>query len=306
MGKLTNFPNGISSMGVDLPGGRAFGKNYFVNGNTGKGSDGNTGLSPSAAFKTVTNAFATVKHYDTIFLAGGGFTGHFTTGTNAAAAFVHVRGFKTGDYGHSTWMNADSSSSPIIDVISRGWTFSDIEFACPTGAAAIRLSEVLADSSRADYTTIENCNFETGKYGIQGNGGSVHVTIRQCKFEQLTTSGAFAIISSDNSVQIPSFWVVEDCIFATSVNHIGPSNNQQGWSDSTFRRNIHQGDGVSQDVTTILDVRANGGGGNIIIDNYFDMAEASFQDNGNLTGNATDYAAGNFFADVSQTSTLLS
>ncbi len=298
----TNFPGGVRSRGVPMGDGRPFGTTYYVDGTNG--DDNFRGLHVNRAFKTVTKAMLAVSDYDTIMIAPGGYTGNFSTPLNAVAAFVAVRGFKIGEYGFGTWMSASTASSPIIDVRSRGWSFHDIEFACPTGAAAIRLSEVLADASRSDYTHIEGCNFENGKYGIEGNGGSVHVTIKRCKFEQLTTTGAFAIISKDNSVQIPSFWVVEDCIFATSVNHIGPANNQQGWSDTVFRRNIHQSDGVSQDATAILDIRANGGGGNMIMDNYFDLAAASFTASSVITGNSSDFAAGNWFTTDPQVQVL--
>ncbi len=299
MGGLTNFPNGISSMGVPINQPRAFGNTYFVD--QTNGSDQNKGKTRTKAFKTITKAFTTVGNFDTILLSGGDFTGNYTTPLNAVAAFVAVRGFKIGDYGLCTWMGATTSTSPIMDVRARGWTFTDIEFDCPTGAAAIRLNKVAGLTQRCDFTHIENCIFTTGKYGIMVQGGGTHVTIRKCKFDQLTTTGAFAIIVNDTSFQIPAFWVVEDNIFATCLNHVGPANANQGWSESIFRRNVHQGDGVATDVTTILDLRAGSGGGNMILDNYFDIAAAAFTGSSDITGNSTDFAAGNYFNDVPQT-----
>lgn len=294
---LTKYPNGISSFGMPLLGaGRAFGTTYFVDVN-GTGSDGNRGTDSERPFATLTKAFATVSDYDTIILSAGNFTGNYETPINADAAFVRVIGFPIGENGFATYMGATTASSPIIDVRARGWTFENIEFDCPTAAAGIRLTKHTDGSThRCDFTTIRNCIFTTGKRGIECNGGGTHVHIHDNKFDQLTTSGAFAIEVTSTTNQIPAFWVVEDNIFATSVNHIGPASATLGWSESTFRRNIHQADGVGQDVTMMLDIRASGGGGNMVIDNYFDMTAAEWttgDTNAKLRANSTDFGAGN-------------
>ena len=152
-----------------------------------------------------------------------------------------------------------------------------------------------------NFMTVHNCIFTTGKYGIVVDGGNTHAHIHHCKFDQLTTTGAFAIFVDNTDHQIPAFWVVEDNIFATCLNHVGPANASQGWSESTFRRNVHQSDGVATDVTTILDLRAGSGGGNMILDNYFDIATAALTASSAITGNSTDFAAGNHFNDGVQT-----
>ena len=302
MGGLTNFPGGLSSMGVPLMG-RQFGKTYFVD--STNGSDGNKGLNNTKPFKTLTKAFATVTHYDTILLSGGNFTGNYTTPANADAAFVTVRGFRIGSYGLSTWMGATTASSPIIDVKARGWTFSDIEFDCPTAAGALNLNKSNdGTTDRPDFCTIHNNIFTTGKFGIVCDGGGTHVHIHHNKFDQLTTSGAFAIIVDNTDHQIPAFWVVEDNIFATSLNHIGPANASQGWSESMFRRNVHQSDGVATDATTILDIRAGSGGGNMIIDNYFDIAKDAYNGGTTVRANSSDFSAGNWFNNGAQEEAL--
>lgn len=292
---ITKHQNGISSMGIPLLG-RAFGKTYFVDVN-GSGSDGYKGTDSEKPFATLTKAFEVVSDYDTIMLGAGNFTGNYETPVNAAASFVSVIGFPIGAYGMATWMGATTSSSPIIDVRARGWSFENIEFNCPTGAAALRLTKSTNGTThRCDFTTIRNNIFTTGKYGIEVNGGGTHVHVQYNKFDQLTTSGAFGIIVLSTTNQIPAFWVVEDNIFATSVNHIGPANATYGWSESTFRRNIHQRDGVSQDVTMMLDIRASGGGGNMVINNSFDMTASEWTtglSNAAIRANSTDFAAGN-------------
>jgi hypothetical protein len=296
MSGLTNFPGGISSMGVPLNSGRPFGTTYFVNQTTG--SDQNRGLNTTRPFKTFTKALATVSDFDTIQLSGGDYTGNYTTPANADAAFVTVRGFKIGDYGLCTWMAATTASSPIIDLKSRGWTFTDIEFDCPTGAGAINMNKSNdGTTDRPDFMHVENCIFTTGKYGIVVDGGATYAVIRKCQFNQLTTTGAFAIYVDNTAHQIPAFWVVEDCIFATSLNHIGKANASHGFSESTFKGNVHQAFGVATNVTVMMDIRAGGGGGNMVTRCYFDIAKGSVAAATSIIGNSTDYMAGCWAAD---------
>lgn len=294
---LTNYPNGISSMGVPVIPGRAFGNVWFVD--PSNGNDGNSGMERNRAFKTLTRAFLKVSNDDTILLSGGDFTGNYETPLNAAASFVRVIGQPIGANGFRTWMGATTASSPIIDVRARGWSFENIEFDCPTESSGIALSKTVDGTERCDFTTIRNNIFTTGKYGVEVQGGGTHVHIHNNKFDQLTETGAFGIHVTSTGFQIPAFWVVEDNIFATSLNHIGPANATYGFNESTFRRNVHQSDsGV--DATTICDVRASSGTGNMVLDNYFDIAKASFTASTAVRGNATDFAAGNHFLDGEQ------
>ena len=298
MGNLTNFPSGLSSMGVPLMG-RQFGKTYFVD--STNGSDQNKGLNNLRPFKTLTKAFATVTHYDTIMLSGGNFTGNYTTPANADAAFVSVRGFKIGPYGLSTWMGATTASSPIIDLKARGWNFSDIEFDCPTAAGAINMNKSDDGSTdRPDFMTVEDCIFTTGKLGIVVDGGATYATIRGCRFDQMTTSGAYAISVDNTSHSLPQHWLVENNQFMTNVNHIGPIGAGKGWMNSTFRGNVFLKEGIGQNTTTILDIRDAGGGGNIVVDNYFDIAKSGSGSNATVRGNTSDYGAGNWMNDGPQ------
>ena len=291
---LTNFPGGISSMGVPIIG-RPFGNTYFVNPSTG--SDNNRGLNTDKPFKTFTKALTAISDWDTIMLAPGGYGGNFTTPVNANAAFVRVIGFPIGDYGLSSWMSigSDSNSSPIIDVLARGWSFENIEFDCPTGSSGIRLTKSTTGGvNRPDFTTIRNCIFTTGKYGVEVNGGGTHVTIKETKFDQLTSTGGHAIHVTATGNQIPAFWVVENNKFLTNLNHIGPGNATFGFNNSIFKNNVFDS------ATISLDIRASGGVGNAVIGNYFDVVIASFDALTEVIGNATDYGAGNFGKDGAQ------
>jgi hypothetical protein len=70
---ITNFPNGVSSFGIQLPSGdlpATKGKYIFVD--YGSGNDGNTGKSPEEAVKTISQAYsmATTNMDDVIVLMG--------------------------------------------------------------------------------------------------------------------------------------------------------------------------------------------------------------------------------------------
>lgn len=261
--------------------------------------DNGNGLGWGTAFQTITTAFAAVSSNDRIFIKQGGYTGNFTTPVNATASFVSVIGITTHDQGLAPYLAASSSSSPLIDVLARGWSFQGLEFDCPTSSSGIRLTKsVDGTTNRPDFATIKNCIFTTGKYGVEVNGGGTHVTIRDCKFDQLTSSGAFAIHVTDTSHQIPAFWLVRDNYFLTNTDHIGPGNATYGWNNSTFQGNV-----FDNATTTTLDIRASGGIGNIVIGNYFDVAAAAFNST-DIIGNTTDFAAGNHFNDVDQTLVL--
>ena len=64
---LTNFPNGISSMGVPLVGSLA-GNTWFVNG--WDGNDFNDGKSFESPFLTMAQAFSVIGSNDVVYLTG--------------------------------------------------------------------------------------------------------------------------------------------------------------------------------------------------------------------------------------------
>lgn len=301
----TDFKKGLESRGVPvLSGERMWGTHYFVNPNTSFGSDSNAGTDKDAPFLSLTKAFATVGHYDVIHCAPGNYTGNYTTPNNATASFVTLIADTTHENGLAAWMGATTASSPIIDLKARGWTIIGFEFDCPTGAGAINLNKSDdGTTDRPDYLTVAHCIFTTGKYGIVVDGGGTYAHIHDNRFDFLTTTGGFAIFVDNTSHQIPAQWLVEDNIFAENLNHIGPGNATYGWNDSTFRRNVFQSDSTN-DATTICDMRASGGVGNMFLDNYLDIAKASWNTETNVRGNATDFAAGNHMNDGDQSTAM--
>ena len=68
---VTNFPDGVSSQGIPLPQGIiGTGVHYFVD--PLDGSNGNSGLTPGFAFKTLGQAKLAVAKNDVVYIIGGG------------------------------------------------------------------------------------------------------------------------------------------------------------------------------------------------------------------------------------------
>lgn len=292
----THYPNGLTSRGIPLPymgAGSVFGKTYFVD--PTNGSDGNKGRGTTDAFKTFTKALATAKHCDTINLAKGGYVGNFTTPINAIAAFVTVLG------NEGTYFEATTASSPVVDVLARGWRWSGIEFDNPTGAAGLRMTKAVGLVDRgADFFTVDNCLFYGGKTGIEFNGGGTYWKILRNRFSLISTAGGGGVYVGSSSYQIPALGKIEDNVFDNTINHIY-CGATRGFSDTTIKGNTFKLDGVATDGAILCDIRGSGAaGGNSVVGNYFDITKAQYTDDAStafIRTNATDFGAGNYCND---------
>lgn len=180
---LTNFPNGIASMGVPVIG-RTTGNVFFVS--SVSGSDGNKGRSPSKPYATINKAVesCTANNGDVIYVMPG-----------------HVE-----DLG-------DTSTTGAIDLDVAGISVIGIG----TGSDQPRIDFNHADSDffvGADNVTIENLHFEATvtsvKIGVNVEDGADYCTIRNCRFTVETTGTdefLYAIQFNDAS----NFGLVEGC-----------------------------------------------------------------------------------------------
>lgn len=152
---LTNFPNGISSFGVPvLPGGIPFGpdsKTFFVapyRTTSNGASDGNDGLSPKRALKTVfgTNgAFSKCRDNknDTIVLIASGNSAAETTEDISSAQtwnkdLVHMIGTSYNRYSQRCRFNASSlADTPMVNVTGGGCVFANFQVFVGDDAASL-------------------------------------------------------------------------------------------------------------------------------------------------------------------------
>ena len=198
MAGLTNFPGGITSFGVPvLPGPIPFGvdsKVFFVAPyrTTANGaSDGNSGLTPRRALKTVfgTNgAFSKCRDNknDTIVLIPSGDSAAETTEDITATAswnkdLVHLIGMSRNKYGQRCRFNADGTSiTPMIDISGSGCVFANFQAFC--GSDVTNLVNV---NVSGNHNYFENVHFAgmglaalagaAGACSLKLTGGTEHV-----------------------------------------------------------------------------------------------------------------------------------
>lgn len=292
---ITNYPNGVSSFGVlstggngRTAGGSIFGNTWFVDATNG--SDENTGKSPEQAFASLTTVFLAVKIRDTILVAPGDYSGNYSTPLNSVAPFVSLIGVQATDTGFGPWASG-TAGSPIINVRARGWRISGFEFDGVSDEASVKLTT--SGTSNANYTQIDNCIFTGGKYGIDWVGAPTYTKVVDNRFEDILTS---AFICTDSSTDVPRRCLIEHNQFKENISHI--AMNPRGFKDSDIRGNSFSLDGVTRDATVLLDTR--GGGGNAIIDNYFDVTKTQYTDDSStafIRTASTDFGAGNHCND---------
>ncbi len=299
---LTHHPYGISSFGVPvLPqsftpavfGGVA--TTYFVD-PTG-GNTAYSGLGPTEAFASIQNAFDIMSKWDMILCAPGNHTGNYLTPLNAAAPFCSLLGLNAINLGTGPWAGATTATSPILTVRARGWNVSGWEWDCPTGAAGVKL--VTSGTSNANFTLLSNTLFTgtgTGKYGIDWSGAPTYTQVFNSRFDGFGASGATAFVCTDSATDVPRMCRIHNNEFQENLAHI--AMNPRGFKSSVISANIFSQDGHSRDAAVLLDTR--GGGGNLIVDNYFDITKTQYGDDAStafIRTSATDEGMGNYCND---------
>lgn len=246
---FTNFPNGVSSMGVPVFGANqaVFGASWFVD--TERGSDGNSGKSTTKAFLTMSKALTTANTGDTVYftgdvreeLTGSNLKFDITIvgcGNNPHHPDLPATGYRSGA---ATWRPPASptATTPLIKVRGRGWRFVNILFDCPVDAAAIYLERNASsgtDEYDASHASIIGCRFDAGKVGIENAGGASFCTVRDNLFRGLSESGGAGIKCTSTSVAVPLAWRIEDNRFANNASHILSSMSYSTIKGNAFGR----------------------------------------------------------------------
>jgi len=231
---LTNYPNGISSYGIpvtgSLPltlGAAGVGKIYFVDATNG--SDGNTGLSPDQALKTVNQAYSLVtsNNQDIIVLS--------TNSTHTLSAPLTITKNRLTIIGADfvgrvvqqaakiSTSSTESSAAHVMKNTGVRNTFINLKFIqSSTNAAAL---EVVRDGSEGAY--YQNCSFV---FGVVDNlnqtnayefvAGTDSMTMRDCLIgtETLLTSAARSVFYIDQVTTSQEFKsnLIKDTIFLIS------------------------------------------------------------------------------------------
>lgn len=262
---------------------------YFVD--TNSGSDNNTGLSWTRAFRTMAAAFAVLGSGDRIYFVGN-VTEHLTSPL-ARAQNVTIIGATTrprhadthpggGELSGATWKSA-GTNSPLLTLRNSGWRFENILFVAHASNYAVELqrnaTETAAGEYDASHAEFIGCRFASGGGGLNDTGGCFNVVVRDCTFQALTTA---CILGVGNIGIGQLFWEIINNKFLgfdNGVKIVGESCRVEG--------NIFT-DGLTPNTTFVLDMKNNGTGhDNFVVDNYFQTTTGNFN-TPDVIGNATD------------------
>lgn len=270
---LTNFPNGISSMGVPVFGGGgartsfvAFNKVYFVNSTSGaNGSDGNNGLSVGQPFLTIQKAYDTAVSNDTIILMPGDYSEAVTTKQNTNSGDnITLMGVQKTQGNDVSWTPA--SDGIMLHLRARSHRVSGIRFAISSGTAAVKIEQAqaanTADTNYAQDWQVDNCMFwicvdaihllAAGQGQLLGN------------IFKYGTGKDFSVETAPLGWAIPGDIVIKDNWFHGTK---GIDGGDRGLNESLIVHNyIHDG----KTRTMSVGIKTNGGTGNMVFGNKLD------------------------------------
>jgi len=243
---------------------------YYVD--TVNGDDDNNGKSIENSFETMAAAFEVIQSRDRIVLCGK--VREQLVAPLGVYGVTIVGGDTTPRHDlAASWMAPASNpeaSVALCEIIEQGWVFENILFQSTTTAPAVKMTRaedaVHPDPSHAQFI---NCRF-CGVDGIWDSGGCYNITVKGCKFYDLT--GTAIKVVAGAGIAAPQHWLIKDCEF---VNNASGIVNGFKWCTITGCR--------FADNTVTIDL-TGGTAPNFVINNYFDIAAASFDPTGGVTG----------------------
>ena len=247
---------------------------------TVNGNNQYDGTSWDTAFGTMAQALATVGSFERIVFTGKvreqlvaplGVYGIEITGAAGGAPRTDLA---------ASWLAPASpaATTPLLQLREQGWTLSNFLMTGPSDDACVKLSRresaTLPDASHAVFSGMQ---FQGGFIHIEDDGGSFNVRIDGCTFMLAAGVGGGAIVSTSTTVAAPYKWVITNSNFQTNVNHIVMPFNK-----AIIGMN-GQGNTFAEATTTVIDL-TGGTAPNNVVDNSFDVAAASFDPGGGVTG----------------------
>lgn len=237
----TNFPNGITSMGIPVIGGSipsSYGAYWFVDGTTG--SDGNDGKSTESAFATIGEAVDQASAGDVISIAPGAYDETVTI-SKANLTLVGM-----GNLG-SVFIEPSTAGAEGMQVTADDVTLINIGVACDdTGSYALNLNSaarfraynckiegadtanslVLIDGTATDQTAdalFSNCEFAYAAkcftFDNSDYGYPTQIFVDGCRFRDITTN-MFGV-AADGLVKA---LYVTNCVFGRTEDNTSPTD----------------------------------------------------------------------------------
>lgn len=270
-----------------------YGTRWFVDAK--RGSNNNSGRTPTAAFLTMAKAFSVLSSGDMIVFRGkvreqltspaGIFDVTILGGSNRARhADDHTESVSARGSAAAHWAPPASpaATTPLLKVLQQGWRFSNFLVQPHTDAAGIQIfRDGGLDSSERDgsHAWFDLMRFDGGQNHIEFHGGPAWVRIENCYFRGSTGAAlkntVGAGIGTNNQYQIL------DNIFIDNASHIIVPLSQATIRGNTFAA-----------FTTDSVELVGGAGKNLITANYLSGTYSSA--GGYTVANANDEWAGNW------------
>jgi hypothetical protein len=270
---------------------------------TVNGLDTNDGQSATSAFQTMRQAFSVIDSNDQIRFVGKvreqlvaplGVYGVTIIGAAGAGA-------PRTDLAAS-WLapSSPTATTPLLQLREQGWSLQNFLMTGPSDDACVKLSRrENATYPDASHATFYGMQFQGGFIHIEDDGGSFNVRVNGCTFMLASGVGGGAIVSTSTTIAAPYKWVITNSVFQSNVNHIVMPYNKAiiGYNGN--------GNVFAAATTAVINL-TGGTAPNIVCDNTFDIAAASFDPAGGLTfafvANQQDYTIGPNAADLTVTS----
>lgn len=274
---------------------------YFVDATSG--SDSRSGKSWSSAFLTMAKAFSLISSGDIIVFAGK-IREQLTTPVQVFDVTVIGSGNRPrhadatpagGNIASNTWTTpaVAEATTPLVKVLQQGWRFENILFAGPTDAASILLYRDAGsgnDERDASHASVVDCRFASGYNHISDTGGCYGVLVQGNRFVSATN---FAILGVGNIGVGQSAWHIIDNQFDENDSHVKIAGFACVIKHNAFS------DGGTPDTDVVLNTSNGGGSNNIVVENYFNMADAQWS-TPDIVGSATDIWQQNYNRTVVQ------
>ena len=261
------------------------GLTWYVDANIGSSG---AGTSFAAAFKTMAEAFAAVSSGDTIRFRGK-ILEQLTTPAQVFDVTVIGEGNRPrhadstpagGEEATNSWTEPaeEAETTPLVKVQQQGWRFVNILFYGGDDNACIQFFRDggSGDAERdGSHGEVIGCRLASGYNGVEDSGGTSNVLIEDCIINSMTNYA----IKHTTGAGIGNLldWKIKDTLFFSNANWIGTWASQNA---------IITGNKVIKTTTLLIDT--SGGSYNTITGNVFSIAAASFDPDGNVTGDATD------------------
>lgn len=205
MGKLTNFPNGVSSFGIPLLGNGIYpmftGTSYFVD--PTNGLDGNDGLTPTTARKTILSAYnsTVANNNDVVYLIGNASWHTLSAALVWSKSYTHMVGLGSCTYsGQRSRVQCDSDFDLMITISGSGCIFANMKWVYGRGGADNHTMVYLS----GNYNYFENMHFAAMNHLTEAaDASSIGVDVRgsentfeTCNFgdESIVRSGANSMV----------------------------------------------------------------------------------------------------------------